>query len=102
MDAFSFSLALGLIGIHNNTALRLAFIVAVFHVFYAFVRAMGRTKIRTLFGDVAIGIGALYSLMAWHQDDCGGNSGEEEKKQHSHLKGMGIYALAGSVQSRCT
>ncbi len=97
MDAFSFSLALGLIGIKNNTAIRLALTVAVFHVFMPLLGLWAGQKLGTLFGDVAIGIGAVILLWLGSKMIISGIKGGETKSNIPSLKGLGIYALAGSV-----
>ncbi len=68
MDAFSFSLALGLIGIRNRTAIRLALIVAVFHVFMPLIGLWAGQKLGTLFGDVIVLWGGgifLWGALHW-------------------------------------
>ncbi|NLP44725.1 MAG: manganese efflux pump [Peptococcaceae bacterium] len=98
MDAFSCSLALGLIGIRNRMALRLALVVAVFHVFMPLIGLWAGQQLGTLFGDIAIGIGALILFLlggkmiveAFRKDP-------NQSCEPPNLKGWGIYALAGSV-----
>jgi len=97
MDAFSFSLALGLIGIRNRTAVRLSLIVAVFHVFMPLIGLWTGQKLGALFGDVAIAIGALILLWLGGKMIWGALRGEETESRVPSLKGWGIYALAGSV-----
>jgi len=97
MDAFSFSLALGLIGIHNHTALRLAFIIAVFHVIMPLLGLWAGQKLGTLFGDVAIGIGAIILLWLGMKMILGAFKAGDTRSNIPNLKGWGIYALAGSV-----
>lgn len=97
MDAFSFSLALGLLGIRNNTALRLALTVAVFHVFMPLLGLWAGQKLGTLFGDIAVGIGAVILLWLGSKMIIGALKGDRTKSSVPSLKGMGIYALAGSV-----
>lgn len=97
MDAFSFSLALGLIGIPNRTAIRLSLIVAVFHVFMPLLGLWAGQKLGTLFGDVAIGIGAVILFWLGGKMIFGAFRDGEIKCNASSLKGWGIYVLAGSV-----
>lgn len=97
MDAFSFALALGLIGIRNRTAVRLALIVAVFHIFMPLLGLWVGRKLGTLFGDVAVGIGALILLWLGGKMILGAVRGGETKSSIPSLRGIGIYALAGSV-----
>lgn len=100
MDAFSFSLALGLIGIINRTAIKLSFIVAVFHVVMPLLGLWGGRKLGTLFGDIAVGIGAAILIWLGLKMIIGAikntkNGGKESSVPN--MKGLGIYALAGSV-----
>jgi putative Mn2+ efflux pump MntP len=97
MDAFSFSLALGLIGIRNRTAVRLALIVAVFHVFMPLIGLWAGQKLGTLFGDIAIAIGAIILLWLGGKMMWCALRGEETVSKVPSLKGWGIYGLAGSV-----
>lgn len=97
MDAFSFSLALGLIGIRNSTAMRLALIVAVFHVIMPLLGLWVGQKLGTLFGDVAIGIGALILLWLGGKMIWGALKSGEARSNIPSLQGWGIYGLAGSV-----
>lgn len=97
MDAFSFSLALGLLGVQNRTAIRLALIVAVFHVFMPLIGLWAGQKLGTLFGDVAIGIGAVILLWLGGRMLWGAFKGGEDKNNIPSLKGWGIYGLAASV-----
>lgn len=96
MDAFSFSLALGMIGIENKTAVRLAGTIAVFHVFMPLIGLWAGQKLGSLFGNIAVGIGA--AILLW----LGGKMilsaiREGEKNSIPNLNGFGIYALAFSV-----
>lgn len=97
MDAFSFSLALGLLGIHNKTGLRLAIIVAIFHVIMPLIGLWAGQKLGDLFGDIAIGIGAIILLWLGLKMILGSLKKTENKSNISNLKGWGIYVLAGSV-----
>jgi len=97
MDAFSFSLALGLIGIRNSMALRLALIVAVFHVFMPLIGLWAGRQLGTLFGDIAIGIGALILFWLGGKMIIGALRNDHNKSSIPNLNGWGIYALAGSV-----
>lgn len=97
MDAFSFSLALGLIGIRNGTAVRLALIVAVFHVIMPLLGLWAGQKLGTLFGEVAIGIGVLILFWLGGKMVWGALKGGEARSNIPSLQGWGIYGLAGSV-----
>lgn len=98
MDAFSFSLALGLIGIRNRTALYLTLIVAVFHVFMPLLGLWVGQKLGTLFGDIAIGIGTIILLWLGGRMIWGAwKGGEAAKSNLPSLQGWGIYGLAASV-----
>jgi len=97
MDAFSFSLALGLIGIRNSMALRLALIVAVFHVFMPLIGLWAGRQLGTLFGDIAIGIGALILFWLGGKMIIGAFRKDPDHNSMPNLNGLGIYALAGSV-----
>lgn len=97
MDAFSFSLALGLLGIGNRTAVRLAGIVAIFHVFMPLIGLWAGQKLGVMFGDIAIGIGALIVLWLGGKMIWGGFKGTDTPCHTSSLRGLGIYALACSV-----
>jgi len=96
MDAFSFSLALGMIGIDNKIALRLSVVVAVFHVFMPLLGLWIGQKLGLLFGNVAVGIGAVILLWLGSKMILGAIRGSGEKNIPS-LKGFGIFVLAGSV-----
>lgn len=97
MDAFSFSLALGLVGTRNRMALKLAFIVAAFHIIMPLAGLWAGQKLGTIFGDVAIGIGAAILLLLGGKMIWGSIKGTESAANTPSLKGIGIYALAGSV-----
>lgn len=97
MDAFSFSLALGLIGIRDRTAIRLAMIVAVFHVFMPLLGLWAGQKLGTLFGDIAVGIGAVILFWLGGKMILGAVRGGETQSNVPSLQGIGMYALAGSV-----
>lgn len=97
MDAFSFSLALGLLGIRNKMALRLALVVAIFHVFMPLLGLWVGQKLGTLFGDIAVGVGALILFWLGGKMLWGALQGGETKSTVPSLKGWGMYGLAGSV-----
>lgn len=97
MDAFSFSLALGLMGIHKSTALRLIVIVAVFHIFMPLLGLWAGRELGSIFGNVAVGVGAVVLLWLGIRMISGGLKNEKNKKSLPSLEGLGIYALAGSV-----
>lgn len=96
MDAFSFSLALGMIGIENKTAARLAGIIAVFHVFMPLIGLWVGQKLGSLFGNIAVGIGAAILLWLGGKMIMGAIRGGE-KTNIPNLNGIGIYALALGV-----
>ncbi|UWG97195.1 manganese efflux pump MntP family protein [Dehalobacter sp. DCM] len=96
MDAFSFSLALGMIGIENRTAARLVGIVAVFHVIMPLTGLWVGQKLGLLFGNIAVGIGAVILLWLGGKMVLGALRGGE-KTNIPNLNGFGIYALAFSV-----
>jgi Domain of unknown function DUF. len=79
MDAFSFSLALGMIGIDNKIALRLSAVVAVFHVFMPLLGLWIGQKLGLLFGNVAVGIGAVILLWLGSKMILGAIRGSGEK-----------------------
>lgn len=97
MDAFSFSLALGLIGTRKRTAIKLAIIVAIFHVLMPLIGLWVGQKLGTIFGDVAIGIGAVILFYLGGKMVWGAYKGVEAAANIPSLQGIGIYALAGSV-----
>lgn len=97
MDAFSFSLALGLIGTRKRTAIKLAIIVAIFHVLMPLIGLWAGQKLGTIFGDVAIGIGAAILFYLGGRMVWGAYKGVESSANIPSLQGIGIYALAASV-----
>ncbi|KUO61970.1 MAG: hypothetical protein APF84_04875 [Gracilibacter sp. BRH_c7a] len=97
MDAFSFSLALGLIGTRYRKAIKLAIIVAIFHVFMPLIGLWVGQKLGTIFGDVAIGIGAVILFWLGGKMVWGAYKGTDTATNIPSLQGVGIYALAGSV-----
>ena len=97
MDAFSFSLALGLSGIRNRIALKLAIIVAIFHVFMPLVGLWAGQKLGIIFGDVATGIGAVILFWLGGKMLWGAYRGIDISTNIPSLQGLGIYAIAGSV-----
>jgi putative Mn2+ efflux pump MntP len=97
MDAFSFSLALGLIGTRYKMALKLAFIIAVFHIIMPLGGLWAGQKLGTIFGDIAIGIGAVILLLLGGKMIWGSFKDPDSPANTPSLKGVGIYALAGSV-----
>lgn len=97
MDAFSFSLALGLTGIQNRMALKLAIIVAVFHVFMPLIGLLAGQKLGTIFGDIATGIGAVILFWLGGKMLWGAYKGMDIATSIPSLQGIGIYALAASV-----
>jgi len=97
MDAFSFSLALGLVGIKNKTAVRLALTVAGFHVFMPLLGLWAGQKLGTLFGNIVTGIGTLILLWLGMKMILGAHKKGGKKSSIPNLNGFGIYALAGSV-----
>jgi len=97
MDAFSFSLALGMVGINNKTAGRLAVTVAVFHVFMPLLGLWAGQKLGAIFGNVATGIGVVILLWLGSKMVLGALGGKKEKSFKPNLQGFSILALAASV-----
>jgi putative Mn2+ efflux pump MntP len=97
MDAFSFSLALGLIGIRNRTAWRLVLTVAVFHVFMPLLGLWAGQKLGSYFGNVAVGLGTIILIWLGCKMIIGALKGGETRSSIPSLQGLGIYALASSV-----
>ncbi|NLI91096.1 MAG: manganese efflux pump [Peptococcaceae bacterium] len=97
MDAFSFSLALGLVGIRNRLALQLVLTVAVFHVIMPLLGLWAGQELGSRFGNVAVGMGAIILLWLGGKMILGAFRGGETRSSIPSLKGLGIYALAGSV-----
>lgn len=97
MDAFSFSLALGLIGTRYRKGIKLAAIVAAFHVFMPLIGLWVGQKLGTILGDVAIGLGALILFWLGGKMVWGAYKGKDTADNIPSLHGAGIYALAFSV-----
>ncbi|RNC28895.1 MAG: putative manganese efflux pump MntP [Candidatus Dichloromethanomonas elyunquensis] len=97
MDAFSFSLALGLVGIRNRTAVQLVFTIALFHVIMPLLGIWAGQELGGHFGNLATGMGTVILLWLGSKMLLGALRGKERRSRIPSLKGLGIYALAGSV-----
>lgn len=97
MDAFSFSLALGLVGIRNRLAIRLAVTIGIFHVFMPLIGLWIGQKLGAMFGNIAVGIGAIILLFLGGKMIFGALKRGDGKSNIPRLEGLGIYALALSV-----
>jgi putative Mn2+ efflux pump MntP len=97
MDAFSFSLAFGLVGIRNRTAAQLVITVAIFHIFMPLLGLWAGQKLGTIFGNVATGIGTF--ILLWLGLKMIINARRCNNKQSSlpKLEGLGIITLAACV-----
>jgi len=100
MDAFSCSLALGLLGIRKRKAAHLVVTVALFHVFMPLIGLLIGKELGSLFGNIVSGIGTVLLLYlglkmlwnAWENRDCQCLNSASIK-----LEGFGLYLLAGGV-----
>jgi len=97
MDAFSFALAIGLVGIQNKLALHLSITVAMFHVFMPLVGLWAGQKTGTMVGEVAVGIGASILLCLGIKMFIGAIKRDKKGENIPDIRGIGMYVLAGSV-----
>jgi putative Mn2+ efflux pump MntP len=97
MDAFSCSLAFGLLGIKKSKALRLVLTVAVFHVFMPLIGLWAGKELGTLFGSVVTAIGTVILLYLGLKMLVSARESKEQKSCVPSLEGFGMYLVAGSV-----
>ncbi|NLL53025.1 MAG: manganese efflux pump [Peptococcaceae bacterium] len=99
MDAFSCSLAFGLLGIRKRKAAHLVLTVALFHVFMPLIGLWAGKELGTIFGNLVTGIGTVILLYLGLKMLLNAR-GSKDCKQESvlpNLEGFGLYLIAGSV-----